>query len=253
MLAIPGVTAPPSRPSAGSRPPIAGPGRPANVASPPPLDALPLPLELPSASSPSGIPLTVEPDRPLRDALKPPPALSAPRQSSRGTPSGETIPLTVEPPDDEPVKRPDATGRTTPPRTSSGRTTRDLDSTRDLPDDEPIRPRLAPRRGGVLGRLFGPPPALVPPPRPSPRADESRAKRDPDAESDPDLIARRRIERQIRATLGDKIRSFDVQITGRNAVVTAQPSRFWLRRSVRRSLETLPALRGYRVRIDVGD
>ena len=42
-------------------------------------------------------------------------------------------------------------------------------------------------------------------------------------------------------------------MTGRNVVIFAQPSRFWLRRAVRRSLETLPILQGYRVRIDVGD
>jgi hypothetical protein len=70
---------------------------------------------------------------------------------------------------------------------------------------------------------------------------------------DPDVVARRRIERQISATLGDKVRSFDVSVTGRNVVIFAEPSRFWLRRTVRRSLETLPILQGYRSRIDVGE
>jgi hypothetical protein len=266
MLAIPGVTAPASRPSVGYRPPVAGPGQPAGAPPPPLLDALPLPSDRSAASSPGGIPLTVEPDSPSRDVVTLPPDTSAPRRSSRGagmpragasraTPPGETIPLTIDPLDDDPAKRPDGSGRATPPRTSNGRTTAGADSTRELPppDDEPIRPRLAPRRGGVLSRLFGPPPEPVPPPRPSPRADDSRARRGPDAESDADVAARRRIERQIRATLGDRLRSFDVQITGRNVVVTAQPSRFWLRRSVRRSLETLPALQGYRARIEVSD
>jgi hypothetical protein len=94
-----------------------------------------------------------------------------------------------------------------------------------------------------------------------PRRDESRSSDSPrsrressaDAGQDPDVTTKRRIERQISSTLGDKLRSFDVSVTGRNVVIYAQPSRFWLRRSVRRSLETLPVLQGYRVRIDVGE
>jgi hypothetical protein len=127
--------------------------------------------------------------------------------------------------------------------------------TRTKPDDDPISPRPAPRRGtGVLGRLFGPPPEPLPPSREESRTD-SKLRSDAEKESglDPDVIARRRIERQIRATLGDKVRSFDVHITGRNVVVVAEPSRFWLRRSVRRSLETLPALQGYRARVEIRD
>jgi hypothetical protein len=125
------------------------------------------------------------------------------------------------------------------------------------PEEEPINPRPAPRRGsGILGRLFGPQPAPLPPPRDeSSNEDKSKTRRDSDPESglDPDAVARRRIERQVRATLGDKVRSFDVSVTGRNVVIFAQPSRFWLRRSVRRSLETLPALQGYRARIEVSE
>ena len=67
----------------------------------------------------------------------------------------------------------------------------------------------------------------------------------------PSSSPRRRIERQIRETLGDRVRDVEVRITGRNAVIVAQPSRFWLRRSVRRSLEALPALEGYRARIEI--
>jgi hypothetical protein len=78
---------------------------------------------------------------------------------------------------------------------------------------------------------------------------ESESDRDADA----DTAAKRRIERQIRETLGDRVRSFEVHITGRNVMIVAQPSRFWLRRSVRRSLETLPALQGYRARIELSE
>ena len=126
----------------------------------------------------------------------------------------------------------------------------------DKPDEDKARstPKPAPRRApGLLGRLFGPPPTT-----PSPegrRSSTSRGDSRPDTESETsaELIAKRRIERQIRETLGDHVRYFEVRITGRNAVIVAQPSRFWLRRSVRRSLETLPALEGYRARIEIKD
>jgi hypothetical protein len=70
---------------------------------------------------------------------------------------------------------------------------------------------------------------------------------------DLDAAARRRIERQIRETLGDRVRSVEVRVHGRNVLIVAQPSRFWLRRSVRHALESLPALQGYRARIELGE
>jgi hypothetical protein len=170
------------------------------------------------------------------------------------TPPGETIPLTLEPLDEEPSKERGTAGRNTLPRTLNGRPSGGTGTSRTDPDDAPISPRPAPRRGpGVLGRLFGlqtPPPPL-PPPREGSRTDDAKPKRG--ADPDPDLIARRRIERQIRATLGDKVRSYEVQVNGRNVVIIAQASRFWLRRSVRRSLETLPVLQGYRARIEISE
>jgi hypothetical protein len=104
----------------------------------------------------------------------------------------------------------------------------------------------------VLGRIFGAPP---PEPRREDARDASRPPSRGEAEkgAGADVAAKRRIERQIRETLGDRVRSLDVQITGRNVVIVAQPSRFWLRRSVRRSLETLPVLQGYRARIELSD
>jgi hypothetical protein len=118
-------------------------------------------------------------------------------------------------------------------------------------DKERPVPKQAPRRApGLLGRLFGPPPT------PSPEGSRNTTSRgdsrpEPESETSAELNAKRRIERQIRETLGDRVHYFEVRITGRNAVVVAQPSRFWLRRSVRRSLETLPALEGYRTRIEI--
>jgi hypothetical protein len=173
------------------------------------------------------------------------------------SPPGESIPLTIEPLDQELPKSRDATAHPDRPRPSNGRSPGAGVPASSGPDDDPVGPRPMPRRGaGILGRLFGPP--LPPPPAPRDRTrpvDKPKDSRDPDAkpDPDPDTLARGRIERQVRATLGDRVRSFDVTVNGRNVVIFAQPSRFWLRRSVRRSLEALPVLQGYRARIEVGE
>lgn len=261
MLAIPGVTAPASRPPAAYRPPLGGPVLPARPAPEAPPDTLPLPSDFRPPDSP-GIPLSEPPAPPTLDPPPTRPGTAASRRPSTGSamsrsgastpPLGETIPLEIEPIDDKPSG---STGRTPATRSPSGRPPGGGSATNSRPDDDPVGPRSAPRRPpGLFGRLFGPPPAPLPPARvPDRTEDKSRTRRDADAESglDPDVVARRRIERQIRATLGDRVRSVDVNVTGRNVEVYAQPSRFWLRRSVRRSIETLPALQGYRTRIEV--
>jgi len=45
----------------------------------------------------------------------------------------------------------------------------------------------------------------------------------------------------------------EVRVVGRNVAIRAEASRFWQRRSVKRTLESLPGLTGYRTTIDVGD
>ncbi len=77
----------------------------------------------------------------------------------------------------------------------------------------------------------------------------SKAKSDPAADAE----LKRRIERQVREAVGDRVRSVEVRVVGRNVAIRAEASRFWQRRSVRRTLESLPGLSGYRTTIDVGD
>ncbi len=269
MLAIPGVTAPAARPSAAYRSTVPGSIPPGDPPLAPTLDALPLPSEPPPARSPAGsdgFPLANPPSTSTPDALPPrrdPPPIRRPtgagttaRPRTPAIPSpGDSIPLTIEPLDDEHPTGRDATRWPTAPRSPDGRAPEARSSPLIQPDEEPIRPQPAPRRGtGVLGRLFGTRPSFAPPAREESRTDlEPRRHSNPDSGQDPDVAARRRIERQVRATLGDKVRSFEVSVTGRNVTIVAQPSRFWLRRSVRRSLETLPALQGYRARIEVSE
>jgi len=106
---------------------------------------------------------------------------------------------------------------------------------------------------GLLSRFFQPPSA-------DPRRDESksaaskgRSKDDSRPEPRTDASVKRQIERQIRDTLGDRVRSVEVRVSGRNVLIVARAARFWQKRTVRHSLETLPALAGYRARIELDD
>ena len=108
---------------------------------------------------------------------------------------------------------------------------------------------------GLLGRVFGQPSASQV--RDAPRGGEatSRLKTKAKTKSEPesDAVVKRRIEQQIRTTLGDKVQSVEVRVSGRNVLIVAKATRFWQKRGVRRSLESLPALSGFRARIDLDD
>jgi hypothetical protein len=106
----------------------------------------------------------------------------------------------------------------------------------------------APRR-----RLFG---RLQPPPlfrgRTTTRPEDSI---DIEPRSDPaaDAALKRRLEDQIRDAAGSRLRTFEVRVVDRDITVNARVSRFWYRRAVKRTIETLPGLTGYRTHIDVVD
>jgi hypothetical protein len=70
---------------------------------------------------------------------------------------------------------------------------------------------------------------------------------DPAAEA----ALKRRIERQIHESLGDRVHDVEVRIVGRDVTIRARATRFWQRRTVRRSLETLPGLAGYRPKVEI--
>jgi hypothetical protein len=106
----------------------------------------------------------------------------------------------------------------------------------------------------MLGRFF-------PPPRAQSRnraqtksaGEKTRQKAEDQPEPVTDSSVKKKIEKQIRDTLGDRVRSVEVRVSGRNVLVVARATRFWQKRTVRRVLETLPALDGYRARIDLDD
>jgi hypothetical protein len=117
------------------------------------------------------------------------------------------------------------------------------------------RPIPAPPR---RGRFFGRFPTPAPPPSPAPsatlRSSPGRSvaevpREDPAAES----ALKRRIERQAREAVGDRARSVEVRVVGKGAVVQARGVKFFQKRAVRKSLESIPALSGLRSTIEVVD
>jgi len=244
MLVIPGVTAPaqPSGAVTKSGIPRPSPRAGSPVATPR--------TGAPSAAGPSDL------SSPVRPATG-----AAVRRGPEQTPR-HSIPLTLEPLDDEPP--PDQRTRTTTSSRSAPEGPKTVTSsvagrapTSTAPSESqgaPAGPRSAPSRmPGLLGRFFQPPAA--PPRRDESRSSASNSRNKDDSRPEPvtDALVKRKIERQIRDTLGDRVRSIEVRVSGRNVLIVAKASRFWQKRTVRRALETLPALAGYRARIELDD
>jgi hypothetical protein len=73
--------------------------------------------------------------------------------------------------------------------------------------------------------------------------------------SDPaaEAAIKRRIEKQIQQAVGDRARSVEIRVSGRTVLIRAQAARFWQRRGLRRSLETMPLPAGYRSKVEMID
>lgn len=104
------------------------------------------------------------------------------------------------------------------------------------------------RRPGLLGRFLPPVPGDV-------SADDARDKITVEPKTDPaaDAALKRKVERQIQQSLGTRVSSYEVRVVGREVSIRARASRFWQKRAMRHTLETLPALNGYKAIIDVGE
>ena len=116
------------------------------------------------------------------------------------------------------------------------------------------------RRARFFG-LFSPPLA-VPPVTLNPRSnsnsnsirDLGTSRDDGDNENVAAQAAlKARIEKQARTYLGDRVRTVEVEVDQRNATVRARGVKFLQKRSVRKTIETLPALSGLRTTIEVED
>ncbi|GAC1474598.1 MAG: hypothetical protein NVSMB9_25270 [Isosphaeraceae bacterium] len=116
-------------------------------------------------------------------------------------------------------------------------------------ENPPSRRLPSPRRPlGLFGRFL-----------PAVPGDRGRAQRDgsisvePPSAREPDVVLKERIERQIREKLGSRVKWFEVRIDGREVKIRAHPARFYQRRAVRRELQALPSLRGYRSAVELMD
>jgi hypothetical protein len=103
------------------------------------------------------------------------------------------------------------------------------------------------RTPGLFGRWFAPMPAGSRVVQPVDESGVGEATSDPAA----DTAIKQRIERRIRTVYGDQLRALDVRVAGRDVTINAKVLRFWQRRSMRRSLESLPLLAGYKSTIHV--
>jgi hypothetical protein len=192
----------------------------------------------------------------------PSPALTPPRDPRATAPSRRTaipaertvpprvvIPLTLEPiPEDSPPgSDPD---RGPSPESGKPRDARPRESPRPPGGTRP-GPRSPSRGAGSgsrMGRLLGPVGS-----KEDSSGSESSISVEPRSDPAIDAAVKRRVEKQIQQTLGDRVRSVEVHVSGKTIVMHAQAARFWQRRSVRRSLETLTLPSGYRARVEQVD
>jgi hypothetical protein len=231
MLVIPGVTAPTPRGGV-------APG--ANAAQPSQSSA----LAMPSAGATSG-------SAAVRSTMGSPFRPDAAAETERKPEASglSPIPLTLEPLDDDgsvnqkkPAPRSPRTNAPAQQRPARARESASV----------PVETRPAQQRiPGFLGRLLGQPPVRPDREASSRRDAAAQAKSKASSGTNPDAVLKRRIEQQIRATLGDKVQDVEVRVSGRNVLIAARPTRFWQKRGVYRSLESLPALAGFRARIDL--
>ena len=214
MLVIPGVNAP---------------GRVrARTAPLPPLEPAGTPIagDAPALFGPSGR----VPTSPVTFSV-PAPALAAPARPPGAL--GRPLPLESLP---EPA--PSVTG----PRPAVKPPT---SATNPGPTPAPTAPRRTPSRFGrfsfspfTAGRDTDPQSAITGEPSTDPAAEAA---------------LKRRIERQIHDSLGDRVQDVEVRVVGRDVTIRAKATRFWQRRTVRRALESMPGLAGYRPTIEILD
>jgi hypothetical protein len=149
------------------------------------------------------------------------PPLAAPARGARPEPIAPTvtIPLTLEP---IPEEEADAAPRIKAPAPAA-------------PVEAGGAPRYVP--GTMLGRLLG--------------FDEGRDDAggaiSVESKADPavDAAVKRRIEKAVKESLGDRASAVEVRVKGRSVLIRARASRFWHRRGVRRALDAFQLPSGY--------
>ena len=135
-------------------------------------------------------------------------------------------------------------------------TMKDLDRNFGKDDDLPLD--IPPRRNGLFKKLFpggNNPRTAVPPPRDDggSRASSRERERDEPEDGDPaaDAAFRRQLDRAVRAAGGPHLKSQEILVRDRKVWIRLKADRVWNRRAVRKSVESLPILSGYEVRVDI--
>lgn len=200
----------------------------------------PPPAERPRPAEPPSRPLLVIPgvtappsrrtaQKPTAEAPTAPPALDAPVAEPDVHLRLESIPDGPNPPD---APRP-RSAKVGPGREPAS-------APKGAEDDRgqgPVKPGQH-RQPSTFGRLLGP--AATPADGKDALSIESSG--DPAVEA----AVKRRVEKQIREALGDRVKDVDVRVSGRSVSIHARATRVWYRWSARRAIEALSMPPGYR-------
>ena len=78
--------------------------------------------------------------------------------------------------------------------------------------------------------------------------DDSRSDIRAEPRTDPaaDALLKRRVEKQAANVVGDRAKGVEVHVVGRSITIQARGVKLFQRRAVRRDLERLPVISGYR-------
>jgi hypothetical protein len=109
-------------------------------------------------------------------------------------------------------------------------------------------PPAPPRSSSRLGRYLGAPLSTGRGP-----TETSAITVEPSTDPAAEAALKRRLERQIHEAVGNKVQEVEVRVVGREVTIRARGVWLWQRRSVRRTLESLPGLSGYRPTIEIAD
>ena len=243
------VSKPAGTPAVPANPPAAARGGPAVLALPGLTTRSARPSPSPTIDSP-GLILDPAPGGPSLDApieMRRAPESTPNRSVSALNRSSPPLVLESSPMDD--------------PAPLGGTTSRSIPSTKRLTPTPrtALQPTPVPAR---RSRFFGfmPGPAQVPAPASPEGSSTTRTSTPGRSEADgirddpaADSALKRRIETQAKDAVRERARSIEVKVVGKNAVVQARGVKFYQKRGVRKSLETLPALSGLRSMIEVVD
>lgn len=120
--------------------------------------------------------------------------------------------------------------------------------------DEEIIPKSTKPPSSSARKRFGLTTApLTPRGRNQPTGRDSSIRVEPRSDPAADAALKRKLEAKVKDAVGNRARDIEVRVVDRNVMIRAKVDRFWNRRNVRRTIETLPALSGYKAKVEIDD